>query len=280
MYKRTFESGFESCLQAPESSLLYVMWAMACTGREMPREHELPLRRLGYMRDNLMVLRPVGEDWTYEHYGRTVAQHAGFDMTGKRVSDFKGELGKFYAEIYARIRRDRRPLATIHRYGAFGERPMWERMIVPLGGPDTIDCLYVVNKVRELDRDISHVTARARNRGLIVLQFQRDEQGNITDAVIVGANRRAQEITNRRLDELNGNTMLSVFPGLRDAGLWDRYLLVGATQQPEVVDVTYDSDGVTGAFRVQISPMLDGVTVDFEPQAATSAVPAPESAVA
>ena len=280
MFTRVYESGFESCLRAPEASLLHVFWTMLRGKRDMPREDEFPLSRISYAKDDLMILRSLGTDWIYEHYGNTIAHHAGFDMTGNRVSDFKGALGDFYTGIYARVRRERQPLATIHRFGQFGERPMWERMILPLGGPDSVDCLYVINKVRELERDISQDTARARNRGLIVLQFTRDGDGAITDAIIAGANKLARNLINRQLDELLGHSMLAVLPGLKDAGIWDHCCAVAETQQPQSVDIDYNGDGIRGEFRVHISLLFDGITVDFEPLAPPALHALPQAAIA
>lgn len=265
MFTKIFESGFDSCLAAPEASLLYTLWAMARGKRDMPVETDLPSNRLDYLRDDLMILRPLEDgDWLYEHYGKQIAFNAGFDMTGKKVSDFQGGLGAFYSEIYARVAQERRPLATLHRFGSYGERPLWERIILPVGKNDAVSGLYVVNKVREVEKDISQLTVRARGRGLIVVQFVRNERHEIVDATIVGANAIARTITGRRLDEMIGRSMLVLFPGLIKAGLWALYLKVEATQQAEWRDVNYNTDNVVGCFRVQITPHLDGVTVDFE----------------
>ncbi|MBN8533704.1 MAG: hypothetical protein J0L51_06400 [Rhizobiales bacterium] len=265
MFTKVFESDFDSCLAAPEASFLYTLWVMSRGGSDMPTEAKLPSKRLDYLRDDLMILRPLeGRDWFYEHYGKRIAMHAGFDMTGRKVSDFQGVLGDFYTQIYERVCHERRPLATWHRLGAFDERPLWERIILPVGTGSTVTGLYVVNKVREMEKDISHLTARARGRGLIVLQFVRNADREIINATIVGANALARTITGRRLDEMIGRSMLALFPGLVEAGLWSLYLKVAETQSPETQDVDYDKDGVTGSFRVQITPFIDGVTVDFE----------------
>jgi PAS domain-containing protein len=267
MFTKVFEADFDSCLAAPEASFLHTLWVMSRGVRDMPLESDLPSKRLDYLRDDLMILRPLeGRDWFYEHYGKSIALNAGFDMTGRKVSDFQGVMGEFYTQVYERVCRERRPLATWHRLGAFDERPLWERIILPVGTARTVTGLYVVNKVREMEKDISHLTARARGRGLIVLQFRRNAQHEIVEATIVGANALARTITGRRLDEMIGQSMLKLFPGLVEAGLWSLYLKVAETQHPEIRDVDYDKDGVAGSFRVQITPFIDGVTVDFELQ--------------
>lgn len=264
MFAEVFEDHFESRLIAPEASLLHSLWVMCRYGRDIPEEEDIPAARLDYLRDDLMVLRPVeSSDWLYEHYGRRIALGAGFDMTGRTVSDFRGPLRAFFADVYARVRLERRPLATLHRLGDFDERPLWERLILPVCMGGRISGLYVVNKVREREKDISRLFARARGRGMFILQFIRHENGEIVDARIIGANELARGMTNLRHDQLTSLSMLRLFPYLRDCGVWERYLEVGRSRVASDMMVDYNADGVKGRFAVHIAPYLDGVSVDF-----------------
>ena len=265
MFSEIYESGFDSHLIAPEASLLHMLWQMARGARDIPDEDDIPHHRLEYLRKDLMILRAEGErDWRYVHYGSNIAAQAGFDMTGKCVSDFKGVTRDFYLDVYARVRRERRALATAHRLGQFGERPLWERLILPLGTPEMVTTMLVLNKVREIEKDISHHFVRARGRGMFILQFRRDSRNEIIDAEIIGANARALALTNRRFDQVVGHSALTVFPGLLPAGVWERYIAVAITRLAEELRVGYHADGIDGTFLVHISPYLDGITVDFE----------------
>ncbi|MCA1951990.1 MAG: hypothetical protein LDL25_03320 [Hyphomicrobiales bacterium] len=265
MFSEIFDDHFERHIQAPEASWLLAQWRMACGYRRMPREGDIPQAQLAYLRPDLIVLRPLdGGDFRFEHYGANITTQTGFDMTGKRVSEFRGELGGFFLHVYGRALRECRPIAAVHRFGRFGETPLWERLILPCGMGETVTCLYAVVKAREIAQDISHLAARMRNRALIVLQFERDDQNRIVDAIIVGANRLAALATHRRTDELVGHAMLALFPGLKTAGLWERYLAVAEARIPQRLRVPYHADGLNGLFSVEISPMLDGVTVAFE----------------
>lgn len=264
MFAEIFETNFETHLISPEASLLHLLWTMAKGDRVMPEEKDLPSSRIDYLRDKLMILKPIGErDWLYEHYGRHIAQHAEFDMNGKKVSDFKGNLRDFFVKVYARVSEEKRPLATVHRLGSFTERPLWERIILPVAQDGELSRLYVVNTIREQEKEISHLFARARGRGLFFLQFIRDEAGTIQDAQIISANALARQMTNLRYDELTTYSALQIFPYLREAGVWDRYIEVGSTRVPTDMTIEYRADGVNGSFEVNISPYLDGVVVEF-----------------
>ena len=183
-----------------------------------------------------MILRPDQEgDLFYEFYGERIINHAGFDMTGMRVKDFKGALGEFFQSIYADVINRPRAVATVHRLGCFLERPLWERIILPFAKGGNVNALYVVNRARQLGQDFNLATAQAKGNGLIALQFRRDERGNIVDAIIVGANKAARDMTGRRLDELLDQSMRTCFPGIMEKGLWDRYLEISTTREAQAL---------------------------------------------
>jgi hypothetical protein len=145
-----FENELHSSLQNPDASFLLALWQMARDGDGIPPETRMPAAQIRRLKPQLMILRPAGDgDWLYESYGAEIAQHSGFDMTGRRVSDFQGELGAFFRGLYLRAMEERRPFGSIHRIGADRTSPLWERLILPVGSADAVTGLYVVNRVRE-----------------------------------------------------------------------------------------------------------------------------------
>ncbi len=82
-------------------------------------------------------------------------------MTGKKVSDFTGEVRNFFVRIYKRVCEEKRPLATIHRLGSFTERPLWERIILPVAENGELSRLYVVNTTASRSRK-SAIFSRGR----------------------------------------------------------------------------------------------------------------------
>jgi PAS fold len=265
LYTEVHESDLQSRLRNPEASFALTSWLMACRKGAVPDETTWLRPHLGWLWQDAMLLRPtIDNDFVYEHYGSRIVSHAGFDMTGKHVSAFKGSMGDFYLGIYRQIMLAPRAVATVHRLGNFLERPMWERVILPLSRSGTISALYVINRIRQLDHDFNMIAARAKGSGIIALQFTRDAAGEIEDAIVVGANKAARDMTNRRLDELLNRPMRDCFPGIAAAGLWDNYLEVSRTRQEIHRTVTYDQDGMSGTFAVTLAPFRDGVTIDFQ----------------
>jgi PAS domain-containing protein len=267
MFAEVHDTDLISHLVMPEASLLLAFWELARGARQMPTEAQVPRERLMHLIDDIMMLRPDGDDFIYEHYGRRISARSGFDMTGRRVSDFQGDVGTFFMATYRKVLQSQRPLATLHRLGAYGETPLWERVVLPLGDEKGVTLLLVANRVRAIENELSHLVASARGRGVIAIQFIRDADGVAVDGRIIAANPRAREITGRRMDELLGVNMLSVFPGLVEAGVWERYLGVATSREAQTFAVTYDADAVAGTFEVRVVPFHDGVSIAFDARA-------------
>jgi hypothetical protein len=91
---------------------------------------------LGYLL--LIDVLDGGADFRYRLYGSEVARVAGFDMTGRHTSQMvTGSLAStFYLAGYRALLRRPEPLFTWH------EMPMqitinsWDRIVLPLTGPD------------------------------------------------------------------------------------------------------------------------------------------------
>lgn len=264
LFHEIHRSDLHSRLRNPEASFLLACWDMARESQELPDEAAFLKQCIAPTYANLMILRRVDQDdWLYEHYGENIARYAGFDMTGERISAFKGALGEFFRRIYDISVAERRPLMTLHRYGFYKERPMWERLVLPVTIDGSITALYVLNRVRELGHDVTMLKVKSRDSGMIALQFRRDDTGNVVDALIIGANRTALDKTGRRLDQIMDRSMGECFPGIFEAGLWERYLTVGSVREPQDFELNYATDGIAGSFDVTIAPFHDGVTIEF-----------------
>jgi hypothetical protein len=263
LYTEVFDADLRRHIANPEASFALACWELARKDGFLPPESTFRNPSFGWLMPDLMVLRRGDGGLIYDHYGENIARNAGFDMTGKAVADFKGLLGVFYLECYARVAREARPLGTVHRLGQYNERPMWERLILPLRDEAGDIVLYVVNRVRKHEDDFAQLSVRARGAGIIALQFLRTADGTITDAMISGANAAAQVLTARRLDELLDRSIRDCFPGVVNLALWDRYLEVAATKQGQEFRIDYRMDGLDDVFDVRLHPFRDGVAIEF-----------------
>jgi PAS fold len=277
LYTEVHEGDLVAHVANPNASYAHACWRLAAGGK-MPTEESLLASRIDWLLPDLMILRPTAEgDLLYAHYGANIAAAAGFDMTGRLLGDFKGELLAFYRKWYAHVSRTGRPVATVHRLGAYNERPMWERVILPVRQADGGTALYVVNTVRKFGDDFAKLCTHVRGAGVLALQFVRGAGGEIEDAVIAGANPAAIAMTGRRLDELLDRSILDCFPGVGRLMLWERYLEVARTREPQNFEVDYRQDGLDDAFAVRLFPFRDGIAIEFRTIAAAAAAPSQSS---
>ncbi len=129
---------------------------------------------------------------------------------------------------------------------------------------DVTDFRQVANQAVEA-QDLLEAVLAASPDGTMAFRSVRDEAGAVTDLEWVVVNRRAAEITGKPVEALVGHRLLDVFPGNREAGLFDAYVGVVETGRPYYAVVPYALDGFRTSFRITAVPLaaVDGLTVTF-----------------
>ncbi len=89
----------------------------------------------------------------------------------------------------------------------------------------------------------------------------RDEAGQIIDFEILSANQPACEIMQRPADQLIGQCMLTLFPGNRQSGLFDRYTDVVETGIKQQFEQEYCNDGISAWFDIAAVKQGDGLVL-------------------
>ena len=134
---------------------LYRLWQSKRGGRTLPARSDFGHRELVPWFGNLILLDVVngGADYRYRLFGVTLAQEAGFDMTGKLLSEYplKDRLPHFY-EVFAQVLRNRAPALSEHDPGVTNVRRR-RRLILPLGKDgETVDMMMTANYAVEILR--------------------------------------------------------------------------------------------------------------------------------
>lgn len=103
--------------------------------------------------------------------------------------------------------------------------------------------------------------------GIISYRSIRDAEGRIVDFEFTSANPVATQLTGRSVDELIGQRLLTVFPTNRQLGIFDRYVAVVETGQPQQFETHYQGDGLDTWFDVtavrQGHETADGFVLTF-----------------
>ena len=102
---------------------------------------------LGYLM--LLDVLDDGTDFRYRLYGSVIAQHANFDMTGRRLSELKPDqgVGAFFHVVYRAVLARPEPVYTEHAPPPKIRVKLWYRLILPLFGDDGAVCRLLVGNI-------------------------------------------------------------------------------------------------------------------------------------
>ncbi|MBO0931762.1 PAS domain-containing protein [Fibrella sp. HMF5036] len=89
------------------------------------------------------------------------------------------------------------------------------------------------------------------------------QQGQIIDFRFMVVNRACIGLLGKTIDEMVGNTLLTIFPGNVETGLFDLYKQTTETGQPGRTEVYYNHDGLDFWLDISAQKLGDGFVVTF-----------------
>lgn len=97
---------------------------------------------------------------------------------------------------------------------------------------------------------------------IIAFSAVRDEQtGQIVDFRYVAQNEANRRNVNRTDEQVIGHTMIEYFPHVIPTGLFERYVRVIETGQPDRFEQEYNYDQLTGWFELSVAKWGDGIVL-------------------
>lgn len=100
--------------------------------------------------------------------------------------------------------------------------------------------------------------------GIMSFKSVRDDAGTIVDFEWVFVNDVAAKIVGISRDSLIGEKMLSILPGNKSTGLFERYVRVVETGKSEEFEQYYSQDNIESWFKIAAVKLSDGFTVTFQ----------------
>lgn len=145
-----------TCWDPPEAALgdeilsfLLRTWRAAAPAGGLPVSLSIDALGLRPALGYVMLLEPVeaGADFRYRVYGSKIAEHAGIEMTGKRVWDIPSPLvAVYFLATYRAVQQQGRALLARHTTHHDIQIAEWTRLILPFtAGDGTVDRLLVGN---------------------------------------------------------------------------------------------------------------------------------------
>lgn len=137
-----------SALDAPQNRFLMEHWRSHAAAGLPPvaiADPSLMRPALGY----IVLAEPTGDDITYRLFGSTLVSVSGFDMTRKRLSEHPAGPPIIEAGLaaYLAVRRRALPLLWRSEPEQAAYTASWERLILPLAGPDGTVARFIAGNV-------------------------------------------------------------------------------------------------------------------------------------
>lgn len=263
MYREMFHKGIEWRAHAHAIRRLYGTWlALRADNRAVPFR-EFDPATLGDIADDMIVFRPAGNgDMVYSHYGRSLVDRVGTDMTGQASSRIRESVGAFFRECNARVLESDEPLLTLHRSALSGQVHLWERLVLPCRDTDGEPVIVIIAKPRQFRDDLLAAVLDASLDAIVAVHLIRDDAGIPVDGEFVSVNRRAAEWSGVTVEAmLHQSSVLTLCPWLVESGLWRRYVDVAVTREPLQLVTRYPCADAERWLEIACVPFGDGFMV-------------------
>ena len=185
----------------------------------LPKSDLLNPQTLPRHAQHLMMLVAQGTDFRYVHYGTEIARHSQFDMTGKLISEFGGEVGDFFKARYQEVIDKRQPLYTVHYADRAKSVLTWERLIMPVDTGGGNIGLLVYNTPLESRFVLLEAVLNATNDGILALRPIYDDTGTRIDWLVMVANTLATHLMGSTHPHPTGFNVSQVFENWPQLGL-------------------------------------------------------------
>lgn len=139
----------------PDVYRLLSWWETARDGAAIPHRAAIDPFALRWCLGHLMVVEQTADDdFVYRLYGSLIVQATKFDMTGRRVSEFGSDAGRFFADTYRRCLEGPAPLYTQHQSIHASPVYRWERLLLPFDdGSGAARIVLVYNRTLSFDAE-------------------------------------------------------------------------------------------------------------------------------
>ena len=126
-----------------------------------------------------------------------------------------------------------------------------------------ITALQAIEQTNVLQANLLNSVLNSSSSGIKALEAVRNEDGKIIDFTVIVINKTGAAIRQRSVNEIIGQQILHIFPGLREAGLFDQYVQVTETREFRRIRTKYQIGETESWYEMSLSPFGDGLTVTY-----------------
>lgn len=210
--------------------------------------------------EDLMILEHTDDgDYRWLHFGREIVRYSGDTRLAQRVSDMRPQVARFTTDCLDQVLAENRPLYTVHRSNGTVRVALWERLLLPTQASDGRRLVIAFSRPLQFREDLLNAVLDTSPSGIVALRAIRDPAGQIEQAVIVTANRRAAELSGRPDIELLDTDGRQSLPFLSDPSIWQRCRYAMDLQRADMLETSFTRQDKTLWLRIAIAPLGDGL---------------------
>jgi len=215
--------------------------------------------------DNIMLVDP-GPDGRlrYTHYGRGIAEDAGFDMEGRHVDEFSGDVSAFFQRVYRQVAETLRPLYTIHHSRLAVYVHAWERLILPVAGVNGAPYrLVVFNMPISRRANILESVLAASAHGILHVAAAFSDRGDPSDFNVIMTNGVFEAACGYDDKESIGKSVFEMLPSLREGRYRDLMISAMADRKKVSFETSETICGSHYHFEITVVATDSGLTLSI-----------------
>jgi diguanylate cyclase (GGDEF)-like protein/PAS domain S-box-containing protein len=265
MFREAYLDQIDDRIQTPELREILKRFRAACSDAGHVPYELFNLTTLADKLDQIMLFSPNQDstDFLYLHIGQAITKTMDHDMTGRRISELPAEMAEFTISAYRAALDGNKPVYAVHRATTATQVALCEWLVMPVRAQGGQSFVLVFAHVLRFREELLSAILESSENGIIALEAVRDGDGQIVDALIVTANRRACEICGFDQQHLIGASALERLPVLKRSAIWRHCVEAITHGRPGLLEAHSRLDGSDHWFRVSLAPLHDGVAMTF-----------------
>ncbi|MCA0423065.1 MAG: GGDEF domain-containing protein [Proteobacteria bacterium] len=248
----------------PQDKAFLTLYLAAASGEGLPHIRLLTGDLIRTLGDDLSVVEHEDSgEFRYLFYGAALRLASDTDYCGLTTAAEPPRAGARARRGFSKAIETGAPVYVIDRTPDGGRVPLWGRLHLPFRDSENRTLVVTIHRPREYSESLLRDVLDAAADGIIAVRAIRGPDDTITDCAIYAANAPMADFFQVDRAELTATTLLTLFPHIRDTGIWDKHRAVIKTRQ----SITFERQQVVGGtnrwYRIVSTPLNDGLVISY-----------------
>ena len=248
----------------PQDRQLLALYRKAARHGSLPHISLLTAEVMHELGDDLTVVeRNVRGEFDYLYFGEAIRDATGSDYKGLTTAHQPPKSGAQARRSFINALDAMAPVFSIDRAAENGRVHLWGRLHLPFRDSEGRTLVVTVNRPREYTDDLLREILDAAADGIIAVRAIRNAEGDVVDCAIIAANAPMVDFLQVDTQTLTSTTILTLFPFIRQNGIWDTHLSVIESRNCRTFESRQNVGGCVRWYRVVSAPLNDGLVISY-----------------